>query len=55
MINLNGKPAGILGAFLDDDRALTKDSFVDSIKKGIADADKGCTLNTEQLKNRLLK
>ncbi|HQS84346.1 MAG TPA: hypothetical protein PLY23_05520 [Alphaproteobacteria bacterium] len=55
MINLNGKSASAVASFLDDGRTLKKNSFVESIRKGLADADKGFTMNTEQLKKRLLK
>ena len=55
MITQNGKPAGILVSPIDYDRALEKDRFVESIRKGLTDADKGHMLSTEQLKKRLLK
>ncbi len=55
MITQNGKPAGVLVSPLDYDNALEKERFIESIKKGLTDADKGLTLSTEQIKKRLLK
>ncbi len=55
MITQNGKPAGILVSPGDYDRTLEKERFIESIMRGLSDADDGRTFSTEQLKKRLLK
>ncbi|MDF3034225.1 MAG: prevent-host-death family protein [Alphaproteobacteria bacterium] len=54
VITQNGKPAGVLVSPLDFDRTLEKERFIDSIAKGLADAETGRTLSTEEMRCRLL-
>lgn len=54
VITQNGKPAGVLVSPIDFDRTLEKERFLESITKGLADAEAGRTISTQQIKSRLL-
>ena len=50
IITQNGKPAGVLLAPGDYDELVYRKSFLDSIDRGISDADSGRTYSTEEIK-----
>jgi len=50
----NGKSIRILLSPLDDHLASEKDRFIESIRKGFSDAEKGFLRSTKELKKRLL-
>jgi prevent-host-death family protein len=53
VITQNGKPAGVLLTPKDYDELVYKKSFLDSIGRGIEDADSGRTYTTKELKAKL--
>ena len=53
IITQNGKPAGVLLSPNDYDELVYRKSFLDSVGKGIADAESGRTYSTEQIKAAL--
>jgi len=53
IITQNGKPAGVLLSPEDYDELVYKKSFLDSIGRGIADAESGKTYRTEQVQSLL--
>ena len=53
IITQNGKPAGVLLSPDDYDELVYKKSFLDSVGRGISDADAGRTLSTEEIKTTL--
>jgi len=53
IITQNGKPSGVLLSPADYDELVYKKSFLDSISRGIADADNGKTYRTNELKETL--
>ncbi len=53
IITQNGKPAGVLLSPKDYDELVYKKSFLDSIGRGISDADNGRTYLTEEIKATL--
>jgi antitoxin YefM len=53
IITQNGKPAGVLLSPEDYDELVYKKSFLDSIGRGIADAESGKTYRTEQVQTIL--
>jgi antitoxin YefM len=53
VITQNGKPAGVLLTPKDYDDLIYRKSFLDSVKRGIADADNGRTSSTKELKMKL--
>lgn len=53
IITQNGKPAGVLLSPGDYDELVYKKSFVDSIARGIADAESGNVCSTKELKAEL--
>ena len=53
IITQNGKPAGVLLSPNDYDDLVYRKSFLDSIGRGISDADSGRTYSTEELKAKL--
>lgn len=53
IITQNGKPAGVLLSPNDYDELVYKKSFLDSIERGISDADNGRTYLTEEIKATL--
>ena len=53
IITQNGKPAGVLLSPEDYDELVYKKSFLDSIGRGIADAETGKTNRTNQVQSLL--
>ena len=53
IITQNGKPAGVLLSPNDYDELVYRKSFLDSVGRGIADAESGRTYRTEQIKAAL--
>ena len=53
IITQNGKPAGVLLSPEDYDELVYKKAFLDSIGRGIADAESGKTYRTEQAQSLL--
>jgi len=51
----NGKPAGVLLSPSEYDEMVYKQAFLDSIHKGIDDADSGKVYDTDKLKAELAK
>ena len=54
IITQNGKPAGVLLSPGDYDELVYKKSFVDSVSRGIADAENGNVYSTKELKAALI-
>jgi len=55
IITQNGKPAGVLLSPSEYDELVYKRAFLDSINRGIADAESGKIYNSEELKGELRK
>ena len=55
IITQNGKPAGVLLTPTEYDSLVYKKLFVDSINRGISDADSGKVYSTKKLKVQLAK
>ncbi|MBN2089240.1 type II toxin-antitoxin system Phd/YefM family antitoxin [candidate division KSB1 bacterium] len=55
VITQNGKPAGVLLSPLEYDELVYQKAFLDSVTRGIADADAGNVYTTEELKDELEK
>lgn len=55
IITQNGKPAGVLLSPAEYDDLVYKKSFLDSISRGISDAESGSVFSTSQLKEALQK
>jgi antitoxin YefM len=53
IITQNSKPAGVLLSAADYDELVYRKSFLDSVERGIADADSGQTLTTDELRKSL--
>jgi antitoxin YefM len=53
IITQNGKPAGVLLSPGDYDELVYKKSFLDSVGRGIADAESGKTYRTEEVRAAL--
>lgn len=53
VITQNGRPAGVLISPIEFDRIQEKDRFIESIRKGLADAEAGRVMSTSELKARL--
>jgi prevent-host-death family protein len=53
IITQNGKPAGVLLSPNDYDELVYRKSFLDSVGRGIADAEGGRTYSTEDVKTAL--
>jgi antitoxin YefM len=53
IITQNGKPAGVLLSPHDYDELVYRKSFLDSVGRGIADAENGRTYTTEEIKAAL--
>jgi len=53
IITQNGKPAGVLLSPGDYDALVYKKSFLDSVGRGIADAESGKTLQTNEVRMAL--
>ena len=54
IITQNGKPAGVLLSPNDYDELVYRKSFLDSLERGISDADSGRTYRTEEIKAALI-
>jgi prevent-host-death family protein len=55
IITQNGKPAGVLLSPSEYDELVYKSAFLDSINRGITDAESGRIYNSEELKAELAK
>jgi len=53
IITQNGKPAGVLLSPSDYDELVYKKSFLESVDRGMSDADSGRTHSTEEIKAKL--
>jgi prevent-host-death family protein len=53
IITQNGKPAGVLLSPEDYDELVYKKSFLDSVGRGIADAESGRTYDADEIKAAL--
>ncbi len=53
IITQNGKPSGVLMSPRDYDELVYRKSFLDSIGRGISDAESGRTYRTEEVKEVL--
>jgi len=53
IITQNGKPAGVLLSPMEYDELVHQKHFLESINRGIADADSGNTYTTDELKKEL--
>jgi PHD/YefM family antitoxin component YafN of YafNO toxin-antitoxin module len=53
IITQNGKPAGVLLSPEDYDELAYRKSFLDSVGRGISDAEKGRTYRTEEIRAAL--
>lgn len=53
IITQNGKPAGVLLSPRDYDELVYKKSFLESLDRGMSDADSGKTHSTEEIKATL--
>ncbi|MBA4366375.1 MAG: prevent-host-death protein [Desulfobacterium sp.] len=53
IITQNGKPAGVLLSPTDYDDLVYRKSFLDSVERGILDADSGRTFSTEKMNVKL--
>lgn len=53
IITQNGKPAGVLLSPDDYDELVYRQSFLDSVGRGIADAESGRTFSTDEIKATL--
>ncbi len=54
VITQNGKPAGVLLSPGDYDELVYKKEFLDSVGRGMADAESGNVYNTKELKAALI-
>ena len=55
VITQNGKPAGVLLSPSEYDVLVYKKQFIESVNRGIIDADSGNVLSTEELQEKLQK
>jgi prevent-host-death family protein len=53
VITQNGKPAGVLLSPTEYDELVYRKSFLDSVERGISDADSGRTYSTGEIKAKL--
>ena len=53
IITQNGKPAGVLSSPDDYDNLVYRKSFLESVDRGMSDADSGRTYSTEEIKVKL--
>jgi len=53
IITQNGKPAGVLLSPNDYDDLVYRKSFLESVDRGMSDADSGRTYSTEEIKAKL--
>lgn len=55
VITLNGKPVGVLLSPSEYDRLQERERFLSSVAAGIADADAGRVMNSQELRKRIAK
>ncbi len=55
VITQNGKPAAVLLSPIEYDRIQYTENFKESVVRGVADAEAGRTMSTEELEKRLQK
>ncbi len=55
VITQNGKPAGVLLSPSEYDALVHRKNFIDSINRGLADADSGNVYSSEELQEELQK
>ncbi len=55
VITQNGRPAGVLLSPSEYDELIHKSFFIDSVNRGLADAESGSVFTTEELKEELEK
>ena len=55
VITQNGRPAGVLLAPAEYDRIREQQHFLESVVAGVADADAGRVMATNELRNRLAR
>lgn len=53
IITQNSKPAGVLLSTADYDELVYRNSFLDSVERGIVDAESGRTVTTDELRTSL--
>jgi antitoxin YefM len=53
IITQNGKPAGVLLSPQDYDNLVYRQAFLDSVSRGIADAESGRTLRSKEVREAL--
>ncbi len=53
VITQNSKPAGVLLSAADYDELVYRKSFLDSVERGMSDADNGHTTTTDELRRAL--
>jgi antitoxin YefM len=53
IITQNGKPAGVLLSPKEFDHLVYRRAFLDSVSRGIADAESGITLRTKEIREAL--
>ena len=53
VITQNGKPAGVVLSPTEYDDLIHRQSFIESVNRGIADVESGNTYTTEELKKEL--
>ena len=53
VITRNGRPAGVLLSPAEFDRLTERQRFLESVARGLADADAGRVMNARKLKRRL--
>jgi len=54
IITQNGKPAGVLLSPKDYDELVYRKSFLDSVGRGVSDAESGRTYRTEEIREALV-
>jgi antitoxin YefM len=55
VITQNGKPAGVLISPAEYDKLVYKEAFIDSVKRGLSDADTDRVYSTSKMKEELQK
>tara|TARA_Y100000590_G_C15525688_1_gene941136 strand:+ start:243 stop:536 length:294 start_codon:yes stop_codon:yes gene_type:complete len=55
VITQNGKPAGVIISPVEFDRLMEKELFVDSVNKGLSDADAGRVVTTKEIQSHFTK
>ena len=55
IITQNGKPAGVLLSPSEYDELVHKNLFIDSVNRGLSDAESGNVISSNKLKKELIK